>query len=276
MDVTLVTVAGRTAPVLSRMLQHYHHIGVSRAIVFAQAEGCGDPTIAAIECIARDAAMPVAVTPVVMPWHYMFNTALLTRARQERPDDWFVLADQDEFQVYPLGLAATVALCNAKRYDFVEGCLLDRITADGGLPEAMPEGDLWAAFPLGGFITGALLGSQVNKIVLTRGKTQVSNGQHHCLSGRGCPPEELYIPVHHFKWTKDAIPGIRQQVGREVEVKRLLEHLQLHGRLRLDDPALLVASCDPQYPHWNRLTELRLMTRCFSPFAVGGAVWRIS
>lgn len=50
-----------------------------------------------------------------------------------RPDDWWGIADLDEFHVHNRPPTEVVAYCERHGYDYVEGSLLDHVTADGRL-----------------------------------------------------------------------------------------------------------------------------------------------
>ena len=56
------------------------------------------------------------------------------RRRQRDPDSWFVLADQDELQVYPGDIFKLIERCKSRGYDYIMGCFVDRVSVSGSFP----------------------------------------------------------------------------------------------------------------------------------------------
>ncbi|TDC15879.1 hypothetical protein E1265_26060 [Streptomyces sp. 8K308] len=137
------------------------------------------------------------------PWHEDFNSALLRETMAEHPNDWWVVADLDEFHVYDRPLPDFLAYCEREGYDFVEGAFLDRVAENGELPEVGGLGavPLWRRYPLAGMLTLPLLGARPTKVTLARGFVELDLGQHRAWTGSGAPVHEIYAQVHHFKWT---------------------------------------------------------------------------
>lgn len=184
-----------------------------------------------------------------------------------------MVADCDEFQAYPDGLRQALEYCDANRFEFVEGCLVDRLASDGRLSTVSSLSDLWTQFPLGGFISARVNGAVVNKIVAMKGHVRLGQGQHQAASGRGCPVSRLYVPVHHFKWqaglierltTRTAIPEFMNGLYHR-ECRRFIEHFQKEGCIDLGNPDLLIGPCNPDYPYWGKICEWRNSVGYFLP-----------
>jgi hypothetical protein len=277
MNVHLVTVAGGCVDVLPHMLQHYRSQGIESIIINAHSSLRNDPVLNRIEQIAFDTGAEVA-SVTVAPWSQSINPLLYALARLRAPNDWFVIADQDELQTYPDGILDALKFCSRRGYDFIEGCFVDRIAADGRLAPVTPKHALSDQFPLGACISGPILGAVINKIVAAKGYVKLGPGQHHAYSGKQCPPSELYVPVHHFKWVDGLLDRLRQRVEaykrlREaiwVESQKFLSYYESSGRIQIDDPDLLVARCDPEYPYWNQLRKWRLAASFFQGFPLRG------
>jgi hypothetical protein len=262
---TLTSVIGGGSRLGTHMLSHYASLGIARHLLHLHESS--DDALAELsdQVLAAGASI---VTKTVGQWSVHLNTALLNGTRQRDPNEWFVIADHDELQAYPDGLAAAIAFCNRHGYDYIEGCLVDRLAEGGTLPPVEAGVSLWDQYPLGSVLSKVAGGAVTNKVVAAKGGVQLSHGQHHAYSGIGCPPRELYVPVHHFKWNDATLAALRQRrVGQaeySLECSTVAAYLERHGRVDVDDPALLVARCEPDYPHWNVLREGRIAAEAYS------------
>jgi hypothetical protein len=270
MDVHLITVAGGCVDVLPHMLDHYRKEGVKSIFINAHARRRDDAILFEIEKIAERFDAKIA-TVSVGPWSEELNPLLYKVSRRGLHDNWFVLADQDELQVYPAGLHDALEFCARKGYDFIEGALVDRVASDGLLHAVQAGEAIWSQFPFGALVTGPLLGGVINKIVALKGHVKIGRGQHHAYTGKRCPISDLYVPVHHFKWIGGLVERLQSRIAEYqslkeplwVESARFLSYLERKGRIRLEDETFLAAPCDPNYPHWETIRKWRLAANFF-------------
>jgi hypothetical protein len=247
------------------MLAYYRDLGVAQSLIHLH--GMSDDAMRSLTQRVSTLGATV-VTSTIGQWSVHLNTALMNGTRLRQPTEWFVVADHDEFQAYPDGLADAIAFCERHGYDYIEGCLVDRLAEDGVLRPLEPGAPIWDQYPLGSMVSKVAGGAVISKVVACRGAVQLSSGQHQAYSGIGCPPQHLYIPVHHFKWTAAAVPALRQrligQAEYSMECAAVLRHLDAKGGFDVGDPLLMAARCDPFYPFWERLLEWRLAAEAFS------------
>lgn len=268
-DVSLITVAGDYIGTLDAMLSHYRAAGIEPLTVHANTHGRDDPILAEILRIASEHGANVSCQ-LSKRWSPPDNTFLYTIPRSEHPQQWFIVADQDEFHDYPDDIRAIVEYCERKGYDFVEGCLVDRLPEDGILREIIPRASVWEQCPLGSMLSARVLRAVTNKIVLTKGHVALGHGQHNAYSGRGCPPDEIYVPVHHFKWVPSALERLQTRsmsLSRGLytnECRRFLDYYNQYSRIDVEDSNLLAAKCSPNYPFWDKVCEWRVAARYFS------------
>ena len=270
-----MTVVGGYVDVLPHMLAHYRGLGVDSFLVHVQAEETDDPVIAQTEAIMREFWGEIA-SVTVGEWLHNTNRELYRRAMQARPDDWFVIADQDELQVYPRELRSILDECDRRGYEYVEGCFLDRLAADGSFPAVRREESIWRQFPLAGFVSARILAANPNKVVAAKGRVELGPGQHYAnisgsrpggAGGCGCPVEELYVPVHHFKWVEGVLERLEQRAAfrRErgdrywEESQRFVDYCRAHGgKLDVKDESLYLAEAMPEYARWEEVKRLSL------------------
>jgi len=264
--VHLVTVVGGYVDVLPHMLAHYRALGVESFFVHVHARSDDDPVLAQVEEITREFGCGIA-SVTVGEWLHSTNRELYNRTLQSKPDDWFLIADQDELQMYPDDLKSLLGDCDAAGYEYVEGCFLDRVAADGSFPAVLPNGSIWRQYPLAGFISASVLQANPNKIVAAKGSVALGPGQHYALSGRGLPPAELYVPVHHFKWVEGILERLEQRAEFRrkrgdrywEESQRFIDYCRAHdGRLDVRDASFHLAEAMPEYPQWDEVKRLSI------------------
>jgi len=264
MRIHLVSVVGASARLLPHMLAHYCGLGIESFLIHAHVSRADDPVLGEIQRITDEFGCGIA-SVTIGPWTQDVNPALYARSRNARPEDWFVMADQDELQEYPRDLRTMLEECESRGFDYIEGGFLDRLSADGTFPEVAADRALGEQFPLGGFLSTPILDANPNKVVAAKGHVGIAPGQHWATSGRGWPADEMYVPVHHFKWVGGVVQSLEKRaafyksLGDPLcqESARFLDYCRLHNdRIDITDPLLWIAPCSPSYPHWQTLTSL--------------------
>jgi hypothetical protein len=264
LKIHLTTVAGVFVEVLPHMLEHYRALGVESFFVNAHLTHPNDSVLDRIQDITGKFGCGIQ-SITCGPWLQQVNPSIYARTRQAYPDDWFILADQDELQLYPADLHSILEECDAQGYDYLEGGFIDRIATDGGFAAVSRSTSIWEQFPLGGYISTPILDANPNKIVAAKGRVKVVPGQHAAASGRGCPVEACYVQVHHFKW----VAGIVERLERRMafykehddplwqESAEFLEYVRAHdGRIDLTDSRFHIAPCSPRHPSWDIVKRL--------------------
>ncbi|GAA0934110.1 glycosyltransferase family 2 protein [Virgisporangium aurantiacum] len=255
----VAVVGGGDSLLLSHFVDHYRGLGVESFFLIRHAETTAEPAYEEIASHARAAGVSLYRTHVG-PWNDNLHGRLMSAAMAEHPDDWYVLADLDEFHLYDRPLRELVGLCERMGKDHVCGCYVDRIGPGGTLPPVR-TGALWPQFPLGGAVTSRLLCAPSVKVGLALGRRGTGGG-HHGVPGRtGMPGRRSYIQVHHFKWTASLPARMRRRMQRYEngdwelvypsvldEAKRVLRFLRRQGgRIDVADRRLLVDECGPGY-----------------------------
>lgn len=242
------------------MLRNYIELGVQSVFLNLHLWEDHDPIREKVDDVARRCGIRITET-YIGDWHDIQQESY-ARPRRNYPNDWFILADSDEFQQYDAPLADITAECEHQGWDHVKGCFVDRLAADGSFPELDPSIPLHRQFPLGAMVTYPVLKGDPRKATLVRGALYVAPGQHFAYSPLGCPPALHYVPVHHYKWTA-GIPqrlALRiEQMKREgaehwTESQRFLDYIQSSGGcINLQDEELMAAPCRPSYERWDDL-----------------------
>ena len=143
-----------------------------------------------------------------------------------KPNDWWIVSDDDEIQIYPKPIEEMIDECEVKGWEFITGGFLDRIGEDGNFPIVDSETNIWEVFPYSGFFRYPLSGACPNKVCVMKGKIQITNGQHYAhIDGKDVWGEEgvhtLKIPVEVkdlYKFiTSNGIQRFKRQEVSETE-----------------------------------------------------------
>lgn len=269
--IRFVSVVGGDTSLLSQSIEHYRTLGVEKFHVVRHTESFDTEDYArSVEVMRRHGLSFVA--EYRGPWDEDLNWYFVRAEMRRHPNDWWVLADLDEFHVYDRALSDVIALCEQGGHDYVEGAMLDRVAADGSFPEIDDSMPLWQQFPLAGLVTHRVVRGVTRKVTLARGSVEVRMGQHWALSGSALPVTEVFPQIHHFKWTSSAVSRIARRLEAYSsgewnlqhpvvieENKRLLEHVEAHGgRIAVEDPEIrmhVTGGDAGDYPGWADLSK---------------------
>ena len=170
----LVTVVGHNTTILPHMLKHYED-KVEKMYVVVYRQHKNDGILEEIE--------ELGIKPFKIVTEPKFNwnkvTDLYNEVKLTKPNDWWIVSDDDELQVYPESIEDITKHCDKHGYSFVTGGFLDRLGIDGTFPIISRETDILKAFPLGGFFRYPLSGACPNKVTLMKGYQKVTSGQHY-------------------------------------------------------------------------------------------------
>lgn len=273
MNVHLVTVIGGHLNVFDQMLRHYRDSGIESLLVNIQVETYDDPLYECIRAVTLRYRAEI-VSVFVGKWLQSLNPYLYRHTLEQAPQDWFVLADSDEFQVYAQPIPAVLHRVDQAGYDFVEGFLIDRVAKDGGLPPVHEEVGVWQQFPLAGAVTFPMIGGNMMKVAAARGSVRLSPGQHYAQAGNGCPISRCYVPVHHFKWTDGLADRLRKRVefyravGDDLwqESERVVRYFDVHsGKININDEELMLRESGIMCPHEQELKDFIAAKSCHMP-----------
>ena len=194
-----------------------------------------------------------------------------------KPDDWWIVADDDELQLYSKPTYQIIDECEEYGYDFVTGGFVDRIGDDGDFPKITLESNVWEEMPEAGFFRYPMSKACPNKVTLMKGNVKVSNGQHYVEFEDGTsswgrehpkryPIEKNFTQVHHFKWDYSVLDRL-QQVGKSsIGESWGHEYQMMYNEIKDNDFKIDTSVREfmfqrigngnyHQLRHWNRLTK---------------------
>lgn len=212
----LVTVVGRNTHMLPHMIKHYEN-KVDNIYVAAYTYSEDDTILYDLEELG---IKPYRVfTDVKFNWNRV--TEIYNQIKSEKPNDWWIVSDDDELQVYPTDIPYLIKHCEKNSWDFITGGFLDRLGIGGRFPEVLINTNIHKDFPLAGFFRNYLSGACPNKVTLMKGFQKVSSGQHYAEFSDGSnswgerhpkrmPIEKCFTQVHHFKWDSTCVKRIKE------------------------------------------------------------------
>ena len=271
----LVTVVGENTHILPHMLNHYRNI-VDNIYVVVYRQSDNDGILEEIEELGIKPYW--VVTEPKYNWErvtHIYNTVKLSK-----PDEWWIVSDDDELQVYSQPLKDITEHCDRQGYTFVSGGFLDRIGIDGTFPKVTRATKLHEAFPMAGFFRYPMSGACPNKVTLMKGHQKITSGQHFALFDDGSnswgtshpkrmPVEEEFAQVHHFKWDESCVErilkvaDIKKDYAYSQEYRKMFHAIRKNGyKIDINNPEFLVDHLIEfsyidymDYPYWDELTK---------------------
>tara|TARA_B100000683_G_scaffold246276_1_gene257802 strand:- start:99 stop:896 length:798 start_codon:yes stop_codon:yes gene_type:complete len=260
------------------MIKHYQDIvDEIFVVVYRQHENDG-----IVEQIQELGIKPYkVVTESKFNWEKV--TELYNEVKMTKPDEWWIVSDDDEFHVYPKPLDEMLDECEQNGWEFITGGFLDRIGEDGKFPTVNKDTNIWETFPYSGFFRYPLSGACPNKVCVMKGNIHVTNGQHYAIldgetvwgeegakhplrypPGRG----EGFVQVHHFKWDSTVLERLKEVSETEEDYTFWEEYKKMYNAIESNDWKIdinnptfgLVRNIPIQsehwdYQYWNRLTK---------------------
>jgi hypothetical protein len=269
----LVTVVGRNTHILPHMLKHYEDkVDKNYIVVYRQDDNDG-----ILEEVEELGIKPFwVVTDKKYNWERV--THIYNTVKSKKPNDWWIVSDDDELQVYTDSLDSIIRHCENKGYDFVTGGFLDRIGTNGTFPEVGRETDIHKAFSHAGFFRYPMSGACPNKVTLMKGYQEVTPGQHYAKFNDGTnswgikhpkrmPVEECFTQVHHFKWDSSVLERLLEVAETKKDYSFHKEYNKMYRaiartnwKIDIDNKEFLVEKLKNysyidynDYPHWDIL-----------------------
>lgn len=211
-------------------------------------------------------------------YHWDRVTHIYSTVKELYPEDWWIVSDDDELQVYPYNINDIIKDCRRYKYDFVTGGFLDRIGPNGTFPKVTRETNLHEAFPYGGFFRYPMSGACPNKVTLMKGHVKVTPGQHYVDFGNGktswgtehpkrFPVDEVFTQVHHFKWDSSVLDRLQEVAAEKEEYSYHWEYQKMYDAIKdsdykidLKNPEYKLEELDKfsyiNYTKWNELKNI--------------------
>jgi len=276
--IRLVTVTGSRTNTLWHMLNYYKdRVDEIYVVVY---EWDGFSTYDDVLAITKQFPNVRIIDRVVAEkYNWEMVTTLYNKTKMLHPNDWWVVADDDEFHKYSKDLYEIVSNCNENGWELVRGGFIDRIGENGTFPKIDNDEDIFKQFPLAGFFRYPLSGACPNKICILKGYIELTPGQHYAkIDGHTtwkwqgwnhpliAPVNEYNVQVHHFKWDSTcierikAVADIKQLYSYSDEYKKMYQALRSNNfEIDITDSRFMIEHAGFWgYNQWNKLFKIIL------------------
>jgi len=164
-------------------------------------------------------------------WDAAFNRMIHNTVSD---NEWYGVAELDEFAEYDRDIFDVVKDCQATRKSHVLGILKDRVASDGGLPKLDLNVPLHVQFPSTSEISTKILKACDQKVILVKGKRNISVGKHSLIGDSECFKQK-YL-VWHFKWHENVLQRMADKITHSSDDgtgwiegnKRVLDYWNKH------------------------------------------------
>lgn len=144
-------------------------------------------------------------------------------------NDWIINVDIDEHVEADSGtLKDKVEEMIANGENFCRGKLIDRIAADGSLPEIEADISLSKQFPFVLNLTSKVLQAEYRKVPITRGDLNVTGGSHYLAkeSKEIAIANKEVLLVQHYKWNKKVVQKLEERVKTHKNIPHRRESVK--------------------------------------------------
>jgi len=272
----LVTVCGHNTTMLYHMLRHYEPI-VKHFYVNIYAHHKDDPVIEEANSICEELGIKPYKIWIEEKFNWNRVTEIYNEVTSTKPDEWWIVSDDDELQVYSKPIQDIIDECEENGWEFVRGGFLDRIGEGGDFPKINNDSNVWEEMPNAGFFRYPLSLAEANKVTLLKGKHNVVPGQHFLQFDNGdtswgdyhplCyPTEKNFTQVHQFKWDYSVLQRLKEVSNSTAvesfaqEYKVMLEAIvDRDYKLNLNEREFMFERVESpnynQYRKWKSLTK---------------------
>ena len=275
--IRLVTVIGHGVDLLPHFIKHYQqyvdeiHIGVYETELHPL---LGNQVKEIVENYNNVKIVKI-LNDRVFDWNKV--TQLYNFIKNSHQHDWWVVADIDEFHLYPNDdLRKMVTNCNEYGWDIVRGGFIDRVGIDGTFPAIVEDRNIFEQFPAMGFFRYPMSKANPNKVCVMKGYVELTSGQHYVKldghttwkwQGWNHPliNPHSFVQVHHFKWDKTCVDRIKQVASVNQDYSYSNEYRVMFDSLRKSRFKIDVTNNDfmfensdgypefKRYKQWNKL-----------------------
>ena len=274
--IRLATVVGSRTNILWHFLTYYSDI-VNEICVGVYDWSDKKLSDQVAEIIKQFPKAKIVLTRTAEKYNWETVTDMYNEIKNQHPEDWWIVADDDEFHKYSKKLFMITADCEKNGWDLVRGGFIDRIGLDGTFPELQPEKNIFEQFPLAGFFRYPLSGACPNKICIMKGYVELTPGQHYAkIDGHTtwkwqgwnhpliAPYKEYNVQVNHFKWDATcgerirAVANINRENAYSEEYRKMYRELA-KSRFKIDiaDPRFMIQEARVWgYDNWDKLLNL--------------------
>ena len=274
----LVTVTGSRTNTLKHMLNHYKDIVDEMYVVVYEWES-NTTYESVLEIVSQFPTAVILKRVTKEKFNWEFVTQLYNETKLLHPNDWWIVADDDEFHIYTKPIKEIIGECEKNDWNFITGGFIDRIGENGEFLPINNNTNIWKQFPLAGFFRFPMSGACPNKVCVMKGSVKLTSGQHYVDFGSGATSwgishlnrypigrGEGLIQVHHFKWDETAIQrildvaNIGMNYAYSTEYQKMYDAIKSNNfKIDITNSEYVIQQMSDEIPNFNEYSNwLRL------------------
>lgn len=248
----LLSVIGHGIELLPHFIDHYSRMVDEIHLIVYESEIYPDLRREVRDRISSNKKVKIveSIYDRIFDWNKV--TELYNKHKGKKSNDWWMIADIDEFHLYPEPPIHIINDCNANGWEIVRGGFIDRIGEGGEFSKVEENNSIFDQFPIAGFFRYPMSGACPNKICLIKGGIEITSGQHYAKilgqttwrwQGWNHPqiaPVDVYsAQVHHFKWDSTclerikSVADVKQDYSYSDEYKMMYDAI-IHNESKID------------------------------------------
>ena len=244
--VKLITVIGHGVNLLPHFIEHYqkHVDEINIAVYETELYPNLNEEVTEVIKNYENVNIIIKVQERIFDWEKV--TQLYNFIKSKQKNSWYVVADIDEFHLYPNdSLSKLIYDCEENNWDIVRGGFIDRIGRGGEFSELKDNVLIWEQFPNAGFFRYPMSKACPNKICVVKGYVDVTAGQHYAKiedqttwRWQGwnhpliAPTNTHSVQVHHFKWDSTSIDRVLNVANVNQDYAFSNEYFQMYKELK--------------------------------------------
>ena len=262
-EVSLVTTVGLDPILLHHFIKHYKSIGVDNfyVVVWGDSDRVKyDEIVEVLDTHGLEVYEDLRDTQSGVNY---FLTDTYNRITSTKPNDWWIVADLDEFVIFPKPLKQFIDEINT---DFVHVLMLDRIGENGEISELKYDDNIWEIYPNVGFMSLFIRKNCLTWCGLIKGKINLTVGQHDLIHDEPVN-KKIVAQVHNFTWKKSDIEKTKYYkdlwkndsnnwIGEYINVENYFDKI---SNIDIDDFRFRVERCPndiyESYKPWKEIVS---------------------
>ena len=271
MEINLTTTVGLDPILLHHFISYYKTIGVDNFYVVLWGDSKKVKYDEIVEVLDNHGLSIYKDYRDVNTNDNFFLSQIYNEIISTKPEEWWVVADLDEFNVFPKDIKSYISKLISNNKKFACGLALDRIGEEGEFCELSYDDNIWEKFPNVGFVSKLIRKGDVRSIPLLKGNLKLALGQHYLELK---PPhfhefdrqdrrsdfwKKNMVETHHFRWSKESLNFLKDRgnwwLSCLPEMDRTIRYMLKNEKININNPKYLIER-SPQakygkYSNWR-------------------------
>ena len=276
--IKLISIIGHGVPLIPHFINHYYNMVDEINFVVYESDLHPDLKREVRRAIRGKEKVKIVKTVYDRIFDWNRVTDLYNEQIKKSGSNWYMIADIDEFHVYPESPNYMVSNCESQGWELIRGGFLDRIGINGDFCEIVEDVLIFDQFPIAGFFRYPMSNACPNKICLVKGGTEITSGQHYAkINGQTtwrwqgwnhpliAPVEKYSVQVHHFKWDSTCLERIKKVADINQDYSYSDEYKVMYDAIKGNKSRIDLSNSDfmfeygcvyfGDYKNWNSLIK---------------------